>query len=209
MNKILLLEDDPLLAKTLVRFLTQNGYEVDLSRNGEEASELSYNNQYILYLFDINVPLFNGDDLLGALRNAGDNTPCILISALIDIASITKGFKQGADDYIKKPFEPNELLIRIKAKTNELKQFDIYQDYKVCLQTEKIFYQNKELILSNTKSKILKVLIKRYPNIVTKNEFMQLLETDNDLSTRVNITKIKQELNINIINIRGIGYKLD
>jgi DNA-binding response OmpR family regulator len=71
---------------------------------------------YDLYLFDINVPDMNGFDLLEQLRNAEDLTPTIFISALSDIASITKGFALGADDYLKKPFYPEELLVRVEAK---------------------------------------------------------------------------------------------
>jgi DNA-binding response OmpR family regulator len=208
LNKILLLEDDPSLAKSLIKFLSKNGYKIDWAKDGEEASSLSYDENYLLYLFDINVPQYNGDDLLADLRQAEDFTPCILISALVDIESVTKGFRSGADDYIKKPFEPQELLIRIEAKTNQLTNSIRYKDYELVIDEDKILYQNSEIFLSYTLKYILISLIKNYPNPSTKEELMEYLEAQNDLALRVNITKLKKKLNIDIQNIRGIGYKL-
>ena len=176
LNKILLLEDDPVLAKTLQKFLQKDGYEVDWVKDGEEASKYSYENDYSLYLFDINVPLVNGDDLLKELRDSGDNTPCILVTALVDIDSVTKGFVSGADDYIKKPFDPNELLVRIKAKTKELKKNITYKDYTFVMDDDSILYKNKEFHLPNIQQNIFVALIKNHPNPVTKDELMIFLE---------------------------------
>jgi len=99
-SRLLLLEDDPNLSKTLIKYLKFNGYDVDWAKNGEEAMDLSYDNSYDLYLFDINVPLLSGVDLLTSLRDAEDFTPTIIISAMVDINSVTKGFIAGADDYL-------------------------------------------------------------------------------------------------------------
>ncbi len=208
MNKILLLEDDPLIAKSLIKFLTKNNYEVTWAKDGDEASGLSYDNNYDLYLFDINVPRFNGDDLLLALRQSGDKTPCILVSALVDIQSVTKGFVSGADDYIKKPFEPQELLLRIKAKTNQLVKTIKYKEYELLVDEDKILHKGKELILSKTLKKIFISLLKSYPNLVTTDELMLFLESSSNIALRVNITKLKQKATIDIQSIRGVGYKL-
>jgi len=208
LNKILLLEDDPVLAKTIKKFLEKNNYEVDWARDGEDASELVYENRYDLYLFDINLPRFNGDDLLLSLREADDKTPAILISALVDIDSITKGFQSGADDYIKKPFDPQELLVRIRSKTKELKKSITYKDYTIYLDEDKIFYKDEELYLSAVHKNIFLALVKNYPNPVVKDELMLYLESQTDLALRVNITKLKQKLSLDIQNVRGVGYKL-
>jgi len=208
MNKILLLEDDPLLAKTLKKVLEKNKYNITWVKDGEEASLMTYGEKFDLYLFDINVPLLNGDDLLEELRNAGDKTPCILISALVDIESITKGFRSGADDYIKKPFEIDELLVRIQAKTNSFNTSLEYKQYKYIINENKIMYQNEEIHLPYTQKEILKYLMQSYPNVSSKDELFELLEVQSDLALRVNIAKIKQKINIDIKNIRGVGYKL-
>ena len=208
MNKILLLEDDPNLSKTLIKYLKINGYEVDWAKNGEEAINLSYDNSYALYLFDINVPLISGVDVLTALREAEDFTPTIIISAMIDVATVTKGFIAGADDYVKKPFDPEELLIRIKAKTAMLKPKITFKEFEIDLQSQKIRYKKEVLYLANVQKNLLFSLIQNYPNPVSKHELMLLLEKPTDLALRVNIAKLKKSLNIEIQNIRGVGYKI-
>lgn len=208
MNRLLLLEDDPQLAKTLVKYLGKHGYEVDWAKNGEEAVDLSYDNDYALYLFDINVPLLNGIDLLTQLREADDLTPTIIISALIDISSVTKGFIAGADDYIKKPFDPEELLIRIKAKTSTLKTRFKIKDFEADLEKRE-FYKNGKLVsLGEVQKNILFLLFQNYPNPVTKEELLLSLEKPSDLALRVNISKLKKQLGIEIKSVRGVGYQI-
>jgi DNA-binding response OmpR family regulator len=208
LHKLLLLEDDLDLSNTLIRYLTKHGYEVDWAKNGERAMDLTYDNRYDLYLFDINVPLMNGIDLLAALREAGDHTPTIIISALVDISSVTQGFIAGADDYLKKPFDPEELLIRIKAKTSTLQKIMKVKEFKVYTQNEEIFYHGKPLILGEVQKNILLALLRNHPNPVTKDELMLFLEKKNDLALRVNITKMKKNYHIPIGNVRGVGYKI-
>jgi len=208
LNKLLLLEDDPNLSKTLVKYLKYNGYDVDWAKNGEEAMDLSYKNRYTLYLFDINVPLISGVDLLTELRQADDFTPTIIISALVDIGSVTKGFIAGADDYVKKPFDPEELLVRIKAKTAKLQSTIKFKEFEIDNQTNQIRYNQKHLELGNVQKNILITLIKNHPNPVVKDELMRFLDKPTDLALRVNIAKLKKSLNLEIKNIRGVGYKL-
>ena len=208
MTKLLLLEDDPTLSKTLIKYLTHHDYEVDWAKNGEEAMDLSYENNYNLYLFDINVPLLNGLDLLSALREAEDLTPTIIISALVDVGSVTKGFIARADDYMKKPFDPEELLIRIKAKTSSLKERLKFKDFEIDIQKEEIFHEGKEIYLGLVQKNLLISLIKNQPNPVTKDELMLLLDKPSDLALRVNISKLKKNLNVEISNVRGVGYKI-
>ena len=208
MNRLLLLEDDPNLSKTLIKYLKYNGYEVDWAKNGEEAMDLSYDNSYTLYLFDINVPLISGVDLLTELRQANDFTPTIIISALVDIASVTKGFIAGADDYLKKPFDPEELLIRIQAKTIRLQPIIKFKEFEVNNQTQEIFYKQELLYLGNVQKNLLISLIKNYPNPVTQDELMLLLDKPTNLALRVNIAKLKKSLGVEIKSVRGVGYKI-
>ena len=191
-----------------MKYLKINGYEVDWAKNGEEAMTLSYDNAYALYLFDINVPLLNGVDLLTALREAEDFTPTIIISAMIDVGSVTKGFIAGADDYVKKPFDPEELLIRIKAKTSMLKVKLTFKDFEIDLQSQEIRYKKEILYLGHVQKSLLFSLIQNYPNPVTRDELLLLLDKPTDLALRVNIAKLKKNLNIELQNIRGVGYKI-
>jgi len=208
LNKILLLEDDPSLAKGLIKYLKFNNYSIDWAKNGDEAMDLTYQNRYNLYLFDINVPAISGIDLLKLLRDANDLTPTIIISAMVDIDSITKGFIAGADDYIKKPFDPDELLIRIKSKTKMLQDSISFRDYRLNLTDKRVYYKEEEIYLGRLQQEIFTTLIKNYPNPVVYDELILLLDRQNENALRVNIAKLKKVLNINIKNIRGVGYKI-
>jgi len=106
--KILLLEDDAILAESIKEYLEIEDYCVDISSSGEDVFDKTFEIKYDLYILDINVPGTNGFDTLRALRESDDTTPAIYISALTDIDSIHQGFDIGAIDYIKKPFDPED-----------------------------------------------------------------------------------------------------
>jgi DNA-binding response OmpR family regulator len=206
--KILLLEDDPNLAKSLIKYLKRHDYEVDWAKQGEEAIDLSYDKKYDLYLFDVNVPLVSGIDVLTSLREAEDKTPTIIISAQIDIGSMTKGFSAGADDYVKKPFDPEELLLRIKAKTMVFEKRVQVHNYSLDLANQQIYRDNIRFGMGEVQKNIFVTLLIAYPNPATKEELMESLETYNDGALRVNMVKLKKETGLEIEAVRGVGYKI-
>ena len=208
MIKILLLEDDPNLAKSLVRFLERHAYVVDWAKQGEEAIDLSYENKYDLYLFDVNVPLVSGIDVLTGLRQAEDRTPTIIISAQIDIDSMSKGFKAGADDYVKKPFNSEELLLRIQSKTMQLKERLNIHGYTLDMQTYEVYRDNVLCGMGEVQKSIFVALLSAYPNPARKEVLMESLVTQNDGALRVNIVKLKKETGLEIEAVRGVGYKI-
>ena len=205
--KLLLLEDDHILSETLQLFLTKEGYDVDTALSIEQAEELTFHNNYDLYLLDINLPQGNGLDLLKSLRYAEDTTPTIFITALTDMHSMSEGFQLGAIDYIKKPFDPQELLIRIAAKfaTDTI----IYKHLEYDPQSKIIRVNSVIIDLANVQCKIFEKLLCQSGSVVTKEELYKCLENVSDTALRVAITKIKQKLNIDIKNIRGKGYILE
>jgi len=206
MIKILLLEDDPNLAKSLIKYLKRHNYELDWAKQGEEAIDLSYDNKYDLYLFDVNVPLVSGIDVLTGLRQAEDRTPAIIISAQIDIESMTKGFSAGADDYVKKPFDPEELLLRIKAKTMLLKERITVHGYS--MSNHEVYHDNILYGMGEVQKNIFIELLTAYPNPARKEVLMESLVTQNDGALRVNIVKLKKETGLEIQAVRGVGYKI-
>jgi DNA-binding response OmpR family regulator len=208
MIKILLLEDDPNLAKSLIKYLQRHDYAVDWAKHGEEAIDLSYDNRYDLYLFDVNVPLVNGIDVLTGLRQAEDRTPTIIISAQIDIDSMTKGFSAGADDYVKKPFDPEELLLRIKAKTMLLKERLTVHGYSLDTTSHEIYHDGILYGMGEVQKSIFIQLLIAYPNPASKKVLMDSLVTHNDGALRVNIVKLKKETGLEIQAVRGVGYKI-
>lgn len=206
--KLLLLEDDPTLGRTLAKYLKLNSHDVDWVKNGEEALELSYANSYDLYLFDINVPLIDGIDLLKMLRDADDYTPAIIISALVDVPSMTRGFRAGADDYIKKPFEPEELLIRIEARTPTKESRVKFKDFEIDSIKETVYYKGEIVNLGSVRKKLFMILVERAPDVVTFDELMWCLDKPTNLALRVHIAKLNRDLDIDIQSVRGIGYKV-
>ena len=205
--KLLLLEDDQILSETLEHFLTRAGYEIDVALTMEEAEDLTFDNKYDLYLLDINLPEGSGLELLEALRYADDNTPAIFITALTDMSSISEGFKLGAMDYIKKPFDPEELLIRLKAK---FKNDILYCGEIEFDQEAGVLRKHGEIIdIGNVQFKIFTTLLKKKGNVVSKVELYECLDHTSDTALRVAITKIKQRLGVDITNIRGKGYIIE
>ncbi len=208
MGKILLVEDDTVLAESLKTYLELNGYSVDIAYSYEEAADLTFENKYDLYILDVNLLDGSGINLLEDLRFSEDKTPAIFISALRDIKTIAKGFEAGAEDYIKKPFEPEELLIRIKARLGNKKSKKLqYKD--ISIEEGRIFKDGEEVDLGNIQKKIVEKLVENQGRVVPKEDLLDLLNSPSDLALRVAISKIKKKLGINIKSIRGIGYTLE
>lgn len=198
-----------MLGETLKELLEQNDYSVDLVDNGEKAIELSFDKRYNLYIFDINVPIMDGFELLSSLRHADDFTPTIFISALVDIKSISKGFQLGAQDYIKKPFFPQELLIRVDAKINKLKNDIIYKDLSYNPNTKELYKNNSRLILSPMLTQMLHIFLTNQNKIIIRDDLLECMEHPTSTALRVAITKLKQLTSLDIKNIRAIGYTLE
>lgn len=207
--KILLLEDDAILAQTMIQILEQENYDVTLVEDGEEVLEATYENRFDLYLFDINVPLLNGMNTLKLLRNADDNTPTFFITALRDTASILEGFDCGCNDYIKKPFDLDELLARIKAILKRQNPIIKYNDITFDLFENRIIKADKEVSLGIVEKEIFSLLIKNINITVNKSTFFEYMNKPSDTALRVLISKLKKVLELNITNTKGIGYKLE
>lgn len=204
--KVLLLEDDNILAESMKLLLESEGFEVDLVATEEEVYDKTFNNKYDLYLLDINIPSGNGIEILKALRDAEDYTPAIFITALTDIQTIKKAFNAGAEDFVKKPFDIEELLIRVKSKFNN---FLIFKDIKYDLSSNNVYKDGELIHLSPTLKNILKELLLKRNKPVSKDKLMQYMEKDSENALRVNISKLKSKLNVKIKSIRNEGYLLE
>jgi len=209
MMKILLLEDDKILCASLKEFLELEGYTVDVAHRGPEVFDLTFEETYDLYILDVNVPEVDGFDVLSSLKDAGDETPAIYITALTDINSISKGFEIGADDYIKKPFDPEELVIRIKRKyqkeDNLLRLNDIvYNPITRVLQKD-----GQTIGLGEVQQNIFHTLMVEQNKIVDSYMLMDFLEQPSANALRVNLAKLKNKLGIEIKNIRAQGYMIE
>jgi len=209
MKKILLLEDDNVLGETIVEMLQDEGYSVDWAKDGESAAELSYDVVYALYLFDVNVPYLNGFELLESLRSAKDSTPTLFMSARVDLESISHGFRAGAFDYIKKPFFPQELMIRVNAKIGSLQQKIRYADIEYDPTNKEVRKDKKILQFGEVQFLLFDLFIRRQNEIVSKEELLECMEHPSSTALRVALNKLRQNTGFNIKNIRGVGYMLE
>jgi len=209
MKKILVLEDDYILAETLEELLLLEGYEVFLAYDGDEASRLTYENRFDLYIFDINVPEIDGLSLLDALREADDNTPAIFISALVDIETITKAFNLGARDYIKKPFFPEEILLRVNAKFKESSKSIKIGGLEYNPKTDIVKVGGEILSMGDVQLCLFKKFINNINRVVDKSSLSECLTQNSSVALRVALNKLKQTTKLNIKNIRGVGYMLE
>lgn len=207
--RILILEDDQILCESLKEFLELEGYQVDVAHRGPEVFDLTFTQKYDLYILDVNVPEIDGFDVLSSLKDAGDETPAIYITALTDINSISKGFDIGAEDYIKKPFDPEELVIRIKRK---------YQRDDAVIHIKEIVYnpvtrvlqkEGQTIGLGEVQKNLFHTLIIAQNKVVDSYTLMDLLEQPTPNALRVNLAKLKNKLGIEIKNIRGQGYMIE
>jgi DNA-binding response OmpR family regulator len=207
--KILLMEDDMVLGETIEEMLCGAGYDVTWVKNGEEGAIASYDDKYDLYIFDINVPLMNGFELLESLREAQDETMAIFISALTDMVAMTKGFEVGADDYIKKPFYPQELLLKIDAKFKSKKRTLTHGDIKFNQISKEVKFLDKVISLGAVTLSLLELFINNIGRTILKEELMDLMEHPSEMGLRVAINKLKHITKWEILNIRGVGYRID
>lgn len=217
--KILVLEDNELLLSTLEDFLSENGYLCTLVSSGKEALKKCYEEKFDLYLLDVKVPDVSGFDFLGELRSANDTTPAIFVTSLNDKESLAKGFSMGGDDYIKKPFDLEELLLRVKALLSRTKGLIddflvINTDYKLNIARKRLYFKEEEVDLNLKDFELLYLLIRDRGKVVTKEMIKDRLwssgEDINEGSIRVYINNIKKIFGAELIsNIRGIGYRFE
>ncbi len=213
--KILLLEDDLLFGETLIDLLEDADYEVTHVPNGQDALDMTYSNRFDLYLLDINVPLIDGLSLLKELREADDNTPAIFLTSHTEKSKLQEGFVNGCDDYITKPFDMDELLLRIQAVIRRMKQYEFECVGELCHDEihKRIRYKGEELNLSKKEYGLLLLFMKHYNETVPKelilDELWTSAESGSDGVLRVYINRLKQLLpDLKFENIRGVGYKL-
>jgi DNA-binding response OmpR family regulator len=195
--------------------LEDSDFDVTHTPNGQNALDITYEKKFDLYLLDINVPLIDGITLLKELREAEDTTPAIFLTSHKDKEVLKSSFLNGGDDYITKPFDSDELLLRInsllkRTQTTQNKCVNLLCHDKL---HQRISYNKEELELSKKEYLLLLLLMQHADNTVPKelitDELWATSQSGSDGAIRVYINRIKQLIpQMEIQNIRGIGYKL-
>ncbi|MFN8262507.1 MAG: response regulator transcription factor [Chitinophagales bacterium] len=220
--KILLVEDDPNLGFVVKDNLSDKGYEVTHCINGLEAERVIYKEKFDIYLLDVMMPKKDGFTLAQELREKKDDTPIIFLTAREMQEDKLKGFSVGGDDYITKPFNFDELTMRIeailkrtKSTTPEQKEFNIG---KYILKVDELKLINGDEVSSLTKKEaaLLEFLVKHVNQPVKREDMLVKIWKDDSYfagrSMDVYITKLRKYLkddsNIEIQNVHGVGFKL-
>ncbi len=218
-NKILLLEDDINLSETIEEFLEDEGYKVISVYDGTSAEEKIYEEKFDILLLDVNVPGLNGFELLKKIREEGNETPAIYITSLNSTDDLSDGYESGCDDYIRKPFELKELLLRVqtilkrsffhKAKNRVIIKENTFYD----LDSNELIKDGKKITLNNKEDKLLRLFLKYQNQIISHEKIYETLwdydETYSDSALRTYIKNLRKILGKESIeSIKKLGYKI-
>jgi two-component system OmpR family response regulator len=213
--RILLIEDDPMIGKGLVRGLSDQGMTVDWVRNGAEGSAALAHPEHALILLDIGLPQMSGIDVLKNARTAGVLVPVLVITARDSLDDRIAGLDLGADDYIVKPFELRELLARIRAvlrrHNGQAQSLITSGEITLDLATHQARYRNAEHILSAREFALMQALMQRPGVILSRAQIEQRIygwgEEVESNAVDVLIHEIRKKFDKDIIrNVRGAGW---
>ena len=219
--RILLLEDYALLRDSVVECLTEEGFVVDATDSGAEGLWYAENHDYDALLLDIMLPEISGLDILKRLRMRGDSVPVILISARDTVAQRIEGLEAGADDYLIKPFDLEELTARVRAqvrrKHGKKAPTLVVGDIKVDTATKTVTRANREILLTRKEYMLLECLVFKKGEVISREYIAQHAYQDyeggNSNVVDVYVGYLRKKLNVgglpNVIQTkRGHGYML-
>ena len=215
---ILVVDDDNGIRTLVKRFLDENNFLVTTAKSAEDATEKIKIIKFDLIVLDIMMPGKNGLEFIEENKKKLD-TPIILLTAKGGTEERVEGLEVGADDYLPKPFEPKELLLRIKNiinKTNKIDQKRIveFENIKIDLNKQIIFKDNFEFKINNTEKKILEKMINNPGKTFSRDSIGSLIDLGKERSIDVVITRLRKKIEIDPKNpkflqtIRGAGYVL-
>lgn len=224
--KVLLAEDENNLAMIIRDTLDAQGFSIEIALNGDDALHKFFATRPAVLVADVMMPRMDGFELVRRIRQTDHTTPVLFLTARSAIDDVVHGFELGANDYLKKPFGMQELIIRIKALLGRASMqtqqgdsrksiFKIGQ-YEFNAQTQQLYWAGETMTLSHRESEILRRLVENRNEVVeTQTILLELWGDDtffNNRSLQVFITKLRHRLShdpqVRIVNVRAIGYKL-
>ncbi len=218
--RILIVEDDLVLADGLKNSLMQSGYAVDLAVNGSDADGILAYQNFDLVVLDLGLPKLSGFEVLKRLRARGSKMPVLILTANDDVDNRVKGLDLGADDYLSKPFILAELEARVRAliRRGQTGGSAIITVGKLALDTvnHSASYNNASLNLSARELAVLEILMLKAGKVVNKEQMLEkLCNFDEDISDNaleVYLHRLRKKLDhsdIAIRTIRGLGYMIE
>lgn len=227
MNRILIIEDEREIAELEQDYLELNGFEVDIVAKGKEGIDLAKNHPYRLIILDLMLPDIDGYEVCQKIREFSD-IPIIMVTAKNQDIDMIRGLGRGADDYIEKPFNPNELIARVKAhisrydrlvsKANPPQEEIKFGDILIYPKTRQVFVKNEEITLTAKEFDLLLFLANSPNQVFTKEQLLERVwgfDFYGDITTvTVHIRRLREKIEENpskpkyIETVWGVGYRL-
>ena len=224
---LLVVDDDERIRSLLQQFLVQDGYLVSTAENAEQARILLSGIEFDLIILDVMMPGQDGISFASELRNLGNNTPILLLTARGETEDRIKGLEAGADDYLPKPFEPKELLLRINAilrRMPDLKEDKMmpktldFGNLKYDVARNELWDGEKQVRLTTTESQLMKIFTSALGEPLSRADLVMSLGRDvslaQDRAIDVQITRLRRKIEVNpsqpryLQTVRGAGYML-
>ncbi|TRN24923.1 response regulator [Vibrio furnissii] len=213
--RLLLVEDDVLLGRSMVTSLSRHGYTVDWVERGSGVETVLKTEQFMAVILDLTLPDIDGLMVLRHIRRAGFTLPILILTARDDIDDRVKGLDGGADDYLIKPFALEELMARLRVL---IRRQSGYCDTRIdvgelslSLSEQSVDFQGNRLKLTNNEFKLLASLMTHAGRVLSKEQLQQSLhgwdEGASDNAIEVHIHNLRKKVSNHVIkNIRGVGY---
>lgn len=220
--KILIVEDEVRLAEALAQIMGEQKYQTDISHNGNDGLNLALSGDYDVIVLDVMLPGKDGFQIVHELRKSKIQTPVIMLTARDDIKDKIQGLDRGADDYMTKPFIPEELLARIRAVSR--RQGDVvieelaFGDLVLKLSTNDLWCGSKSIHLSFKEFEIMKILMSNSRSIISKEQLISKVWGDDsdaeDNNVEAYISFLRKKLfylgsSTGIGVVRKVGYRLE
>jgi two-component system alkaline phosphatase synthesis response regulator PhoP len=223
MTRILVVEDEPQLARGLEDDLRLEGYEVEVSRDGEAASRRALEQPFDLILLDVMLPHKDGFEVCRELRRAGLRTPVILLTARTQESDKVLGLEIGADDYVTKPFSPRELRARVKAAlrraSGDVPASHRFGDAELDFGRGELRRAGNPVDMTPLEFKLLSALVRHRGRVLGRDQLLNevwgrgTFVTDRVIDTHVANLRKKIEPDLGrpryLISVRGAGYRFD
>lgn len=216
---ILVIDDDDRIRDLLKKFLSKENFLVSIASNAIDAENLIKSLKFDLIVVDKMMPEKNGVDFIKTIRQNDDNTPVIMLTAMSDIDSKIEGLSIGADDYISKPFDAKELLLRIinilkrtSAKQTS-KNIFYFSNSEYNIETGILKKDNQNIKLTTSEKTLLDYFLSKPSEIISRNDIALLLDIKDERGVDVVITRLRRKIETDIkapeciLTVRNKGYK--
>lgn len=213
-KSILIVDDDTRLRQLLKTYLEHNDFIVTEAANAADAEDLLKYLKPDALIMDVMMPQKNGDILTKELRQKGLTTPILMLTAKGDTDSRINGLEAGADDYLPKPFEPKELLLRLNnllKRQMASKSIISFASYQYNPQTHLLTSNNTPISLTSAEQTLLEILVNHLNQDISRDQLAAAMNVENERTIDVQITRLRKKIdpdNHFIQTIRGKGYRL-